>query len=68
MPSNFYPRALAIQEMVNLALYSVAYYLTPAEYEVIARDLPVVLRDLHYYPPGAVAPPLDETNWGFNYP
>ena len=65
VPSNFHPWALAILEKFDLPRYQAAYKLPPEEYEAIARDLPVVLQGLRDYPRDKLAPPIDETNWGY---
>lgn len=65
MPSNFHPWALAILEKFDLLRYQAAYHLPPEEYDAIARDLPVVLQGLRDYPLERLAPPIDESNWGY---
>ena len=66
VPSNFLPWALSILEKFDLPRYQAAYRLPPFEYEMVARDLPKVLEGLRNYPRNKLAPPIDETNWGFS--
>jgi hypothetical protein len=66
MPSNFHPWALAILSRFDLPRYQAAYRMPPDEYEAVARDLPVVLEGLRNYPLDQLAPPIDETNWGYS--
>lgn len=66
VPSNFLPWALAILEKFDLPRYQAAYHLPPFEYEMVARDLLDVLEGLRNYPREKLAPPIDETNWGFS--
>lgn len=66
VPSNFHPWALTILEKFDLPRYQSVYKLPAEEYEAIARDLPVVLQGLRDYPHDKLAPPIDETNWGYS--
>lgn len=65
MPSNLNPWAIGILGRFNLARYQAAYHLPSEEYEAIARDLPEVLKALREYPREKLAPPIDESNWGY---
>jgi len=58
--------ALAILEKFDLPRYQAAYKLPLEEYQAIARDLPVVLQGLRDYLHDRLAPPIDETNWGYS--
>jgi hypothetical protein len=66
MPSNFHPWALQILSRFDLPRYQAAYHMLPDEYEAVARDLPIVLEGLRNYPLDQLAPPIDETNWGYS--
>jgi hypothetical protein len=66
MPNNFHPWAMAILSRFDLPRYQAAYHMLPDEYEAVARDLPIVLEGLRNYPLDQLAPPIDETNWGYS--
>jgi hypothetical protein len=66
MPSNFYPWALEILSRFDLPRYQAAYHMPADEYEAVAHDLPIVLEGLRNYPLDQLAPPIDETNWGYS--
>jgi hypothetical protein len=66
MPSNFHPWALTILSRFDLPRYQAAYQMPLDEYEAVARDLPLVLAGLREYPLDRLAPPIDETNWGYS--
>jgi hypothetical protein len=66
MPSNFHPWALAILEAFDLPRYQAAYGMQSDEYEAVASDLPIVLEGLRNWPRDQLAPPIDETNWGYS--
>lgn len=67
VPEDFHQWAVPILSSFDLERYRSAYQVPDAEYEAMARDLPVVLEGLKNYPKEKLAPPVDEEIWGTGF-